>query len=313
VADQTGLSVAQIRQWEKRYGVPHPARRSNGYRVYTAEDVRRLQSIQAARAAGLRLADAIKASTAPGLPSSEDPEDADMSRAYREMLGSLGASGRAEDIPRVLSEAVNVLGAARGVRQVLRPFLRQVGDWWAAGHWIPAQEHLTTEACRLWCLDWLRSAAPPRSQPLALCSPAPGDRHDLPVIMVAMELVASGIRVARLGPGPAPGALRDSVILVRPMWVVVVATASPRWNPALRGFWNTEGAGLRDMLGPHRLLVGGSGWVTRDPAWEPYGHRRPEDVLHRLTAGSPSLDPDTMRTVSSKDERGGDPRDAPRE
>ena len=56
VARETGLSVKAIRFYEKIGLIPAPERiLSSGYRLYTAEDVRRLRLIQRAKLLGLRL------------------------------------------------------------------------------------------------------------------------------------------------------------------------------------------------------------------------------------------------------------------
>ncbi|NUQ31912.1 MAG: MerR family transcriptional regulator, partial [Dermatophilaceae bacterium] len=41
-AELTGISVATLRAWERRYGVVSPKRSDGGYRLYGAEDVRAL-------------------------------------------------------------------------------------------------------------------------------------------------------------------------------------------------------------------------------------------------------------------------------
>src|SRR6478736_2668158 len=41
-AELTGISVATLRAWERRYGVVSPQRSDGGYRLYGPEDVRAL-------------------------------------------------------------------------------------------------------------------------------------------------------------------------------------------------------------------------------------------------------------------------------
>ena len=41
-AEVTGISVATLRAWERRYGVVSPQRSDGGYRLYGPEDVRAL-------------------------------------------------------------------------------------------------------------------------------------------------------------------------------------------------------------------------------------------------------------------------------
>ena len=39
VAEMTGVPAATLRAWERRYGVPVPARTSSAYRVYSDADI----------------------------------------------------------------------------------------------------------------------------------------------------------------------------------------------------------------------------------------------------------------------------------
>ncbi|WP_249011742.1 MerR family transcriptional regulator [Conexibacter sp. DBS9H8] len=53
LARRTGLSPAVIRAWERRYGVVSPQRSPGGTRLYSLEDLRRIERVQAQIATGL--------------------------------------------------------------------------------------------------------------------------------------------------------------------------------------------------------------------------------------------------------------------
>lgn len=52
---RAGVAPKTVRYYEERGLLPEPMRLANGYRVYGEEDVRRLQFIRSAQAAGLSL------------------------------------------------------------------------------------------------------------------------------------------------------------------------------------------------------------------------------------------------------------------
>src|SRR5947209_499054 len=52
VATLTGLPVDVIRAWERRYGLPRPARSVGGHRLYSPRDVMLLRRAAALRAQG---------------------------------------------------------------------------------------------------------------------------------------------------------------------------------------------------------------------------------------------------------------------
>lgn len=60
VAERTGLSIATLRAWELRHGFPTPDRLEGGHRRYSEDELRRIESVLAARAAGLSLDAAIE-------------------------------------------------------------------------------------------------------------------------------------------------------------------------------------------------------------------------------------------------------------
>jgi DNA-binding transcriptional MerR regulator len=60
VVERTGVAEATLRVWERRYGVPAPARLPSGHRRYSERDVEVVERIAAERGAGLSLGAAIE-------------------------------------------------------------------------------------------------------------------------------------------------------------------------------------------------------------------------------------------------------------
>ena len=54
VERDTGIGRDTLRIWERRYGFPTPMRNDKGERVYSAEQIRRLQRIRRVLDQGLR-------------------------------------------------------------------------------------------------------------------------------------------------------------------------------------------------------------------------------------------------------------------
>ena len=53
VEAQTGVPATTLRQWERRYGFPHPARNASGYRLYSPGDVAAIQYMQSQLQSGV--------------------------------------------------------------------------------------------------------------------------------------------------------------------------------------------------------------------------------------------------------------------
>jgi DNA-binding transcriptional MerR regulator len=68
VADQTGISQAALRMWEKRYGWPKPERNESGYRTYSPDLVADLTRLAALLDKGVAVGEIIR-DGAPHWPS----------------------------------------------------------------------------------------------------------------------------------------------------------------------------------------------------------------------------------------------------
>ena len=62
-AAYTGLSTDRIRAWEKRYHAVTPARDNNGHRLYSRDDIKRLNLLKQATSVGRRISEVVKLST----------------------------------------------------------------------------------------------------------------------------------------------------------------------------------------------------------------------------------------------------------
>lgn len=59
LAEQTGLTVATLRAWESRYGLPTPRRSASGHRRYSRGDAEQVREVLRLRATGLSLEAAV--------------------------------------------------------------------------------------------------------------------------------------------------------------------------------------------------------------------------------------------------------------
>lgn len=60
LAHRTGVPIATLRSWEKRYGFPQPQRQPGGHRRYSESDVEAVQSVLEHRRSGLSLVAAVR-------------------------------------------------------------------------------------------------------------------------------------------------------------------------------------------------------------------------------------------------------------
>ena len=217
---RVGVSPELLRAWERRYGLLEPARTDGGLRLYSAEDVRRVRAMQAHLQSGLSAAEAARlARSSEGAEA--EPADQPALREAAELcaaLDGLDAQGAHLVLDRVLGrytlETVLV--------SVVLPYLRDLGDRWERGEASVVQEHFASNLLRGRLLalgrGWERGTGP-----AALLACAPGEQHDLPLIMFGLALRSQGWRVVFLGADTPLSSIAEAAADLRPALVAVSA------------------------------------------------------------------------------------------
>ena len=246
---RVGLKPELLRAWENRYGLLQPARTNGGLRLYSPADERRVRRMQerigeglsAAEAARLVLADETGAGAEPGV----QPLERDAER-LRVALDRLDAEEANAALDRLLASFLldTVLSA------VVLPYLRELGERWDQGSATVAQEHFASNLLRT-RLAALARGWETGSGPLALLACAPGELHDLPLLMFGLAIRGRGWRVAYLGADTPGDSLADAARELEPSLIVVSAVLRSRFRRAA--------ADLAAIARRHPLAVAGPG------------------------------------------------------
>jgi MerR family transcriptional regulator, light-induced transcriptional regulator len=243
-----GLGPEVLRAWERRYGLPRPARTPGGLRLYSPADERRIRLMQEHIAEGLSAAEAARLVLAgeDGLASdAAGPLEGDAQR-LADALDRLDAETANTALDRLLASFLLDTVLA----QVVLPYLRELGDRWEQGSATVAQEHFASNLLRgrLMALarGWERGGGP-----LALLACAPGELHDLPLLIFGLALRARGWRIAYLGPDTPGDSLAEAARGLDPALVVVSAVRRSRFRAAA--------AELAAVAERHPLAVAGPG------------------------------------------------------
>lgn len=222
-AELTGISVATLRAWERRYNVVSPKRSDGGYRLYDAEDVRALAIMNSlvnegwsAREAatetlrrlssrdmggregpagrGLRdTAHAVPRRVAPLRPGSRyQSEDAEAFVRAAERLDSASATA-------VLDARFGLGTFEHVVDDWLMPTLELVGEEWAHGRLTVAGEHLVSYAVQRRLAAAYESASGRVDGPTLLIGLPPGARHELGLLAFAVAARRAGFATVYVG------------------------------------------------------------------------------------------------------------------
>ena len=192
LAQRTGVQPDTLRKWEQRYGILRPSRTPGGQRRYDGADVARVEWLKSRLGEGYRIGEAA-ALLGDVRVAGGTPEE------LRAALTAAVDGADADAVEQLLDQAFTVLPVEHALAEVVLPVLRGVGDAWASGSLTIAQEHLYSAAVRA---RLERLLAEPRAavRGTAVLACAPGEWHDLGLLMLAVGLRADGWRVTYLGP-----------------------------------------------------------------------------------------------------------------
>jgi DNA-binding transcriptional MerR regulator len=222
---RVGVKPELLRAWEQRYGLLKPVRSPGGFRLYSAADEERVRAMRRHLSAGLAAAEAARLALAETAEGPSVPLDVArrLHDELRSALDRLDESAANAAFDRLLG----ALSLESLLRDVVLPYLRDLGDRWERGDATVAQEHFASNLLRGRLLGlsrgWGRAA-----RPAAVLACAPGELHDLPLIAFGLVLAARGWRIAYLGPDTPASAIADSAADVRPRLVVVSAVTEDR-------------------------------------------------------------------------------------
>lgn len=239
---RVGVRTELLRAWERRYQLLQPARSPKGYRLYTAQDELRIRAMQDQLARGLSAAEAARVArrAAPAEPAYRavdlelTPTETDAAmRHYRALQGALDAYDETA-AQQVFDTMLRELSLTTVLRDVVMPYLAELGARWEAGTVDVAQEHFASNLLRGrlagLALGWGQGVGP-----RAVIACPKGELHDLPLMVFGIVLHRCGWRVTFLGNNTPVSDLDSAVHYLEPQVVVLSATTSEPFEADLDG------------------------------------------------------------------------------
>jgi MerR family transcriptional regulator, light-induced transcriptional regulator len=217
VSSMLGIPIPTIRSWERRYGYPTPHRTDGRHRRYSTAEVDLLRALRDEITRGHPAREAV-----------------DMVRRGRP-TGGAERDGRIDDfltsamrldpigLRRALDSAMESIGVEAAIRDVGLPAMREMGSRWRAGTCDVANEHLATEAVRVWLARMsAMSPAPFRPGSIVLAC-GPKDLHSVGLEAFGVLLGRRGWAVRTLGP-LTPAASLVTALRPSAAWAAVVTS-----------------------------------------------------------------------------------------
>ncbi len=243
---RVGVPVESLRAWERRYGLLDPSRTQGGFRLYGEDDVARVLAMRANLERGLFAAEAARLALADDVgdePAAPGPVvDADELAAALDRFDEAGAQ-------RALDSLLAALTLDVVLRDVLLPYLHELGERWERGEVSVAQEHFASNLIRGRLMSLARSWDRGMG-PRALHACVEGERHDLPLVCFGLALRGHGWRISYLGADTPIASLAEALRTLAPDAVVVSGT--------VRGAFGATATKLRKIALDAPLFVAGA-------------------------------------------------------
>ena len=233
VARMTGISIATLRAWERRYGFPQSQRTAGGHRLYSERDVIRLRWVKAQIDAGMQTGQAIHnlafqerdARAAASLPgaSQERAAGGDLTTAFQQRLLEALKRQDLQTADQLLAESLAAILPEALILDVIGPTLDAIGHAWESGEISVATEHLASNYLRQRLLLWMLGSPPPRPTAPIVLACAPGEWHEGSLLILGALLCRRRWPVAYLGQAVPLSDLATFVRQIGPAAVVLVA------------------------------------------------------------------------------------------
>ena len=224
-----GVSDHVLRAWESRYGLLQPVRSAGGFRLYSEADESRVRRMQAHLARGLSAAEAARAVLGEDNGAGHGraaPTAGELSGALRQALDAFDEPAAQAVLDRLVSD----LSVTAVLRDVVLPYLTELGERWESGTASVAQEHFASNLIRGRLAGLARGWGNGHGPRAVLACP-PGELHDLALMVFGIVLNRNGWRIDYLGMNTPVEELTRTVDARRPDLVVLAATLPETLEP----------------------------------------------------------------------------------
>lgn len=226
-----GLLPVTLRAWERRYGMPNPNRGEQGYRLYSEHDVRTLRWLKAQTDNGLTIGRAVQYLHELRLngydPAAEPiyqprPQDSaapsaspTLSALSSQLLDTLLNFDETNALA-VMRRAFTLYPVDQVMMEVVQPILVRLGDAWHRGELPIAVEHYATQFFMQYLMSMMAAAAPSSHPGMIVAACAPGEQHQVGLLMLVVSLRWRGWSVKYLGPDLPLDRLEEALKPIRP-------------------------------------------------------------------------------------------------
>lgn len=216
ISAMTGVNPVTLRAWERRYGLIRPQRTAKGHRLYTEDDINRIQHILVLLERGIPISQAgqvLDEGEDPGLaePSGDDVVELD---SWQRHLANWRRALETFDehaIDTACGDTLSLFPVEAVLDRLARPLLAQLAEEGQENDLVLAHRHLLQATLRNRLgARFLHHGA--RGQgPILLAACPAGECDDISLLLLCLGAQANGYRVVLLGTDVGSAALVEAV------------------------------------------------------------------------------------------------------
>ncbi len=230
VVQRTGVPADTVRAWERRYGVPHPARTPGGQRAYSEQDIAVIGWLRQRTEEGMTISQAVSLLDALGTEQALAPPGPVGAgpRTPAVVVRDLLAAFLRYDQPvadAILSEAFVLFGVEEAVARVVRPALVEIGELWHRGEIAVTTEHFASQFIKRKIAGLISMYDNAYAPWTVIVGCAPHEQHEIGALLLCLFMMRQGWHVLYLGPDVPIGDLMQTVARVQPDMVCMSAAS----------------------------------------------------------------------------------------
>jgi methanogenic corrinoid protein MtbC1 len=264
VARLTGLSPFVIRIWEQRYGAVKPERTGTNRRLYSDQQVERLNLLRQVAQAGHNIGliaywptEKLRQQAAGASIQVQATHPTTVAPLSHDAITHECVSAMKSFDTRAFGDALKrgetALGTMGLLQRVVAPLSQTIGDLWIDGSITVAQEHLATSVLRTFLLNAATPFAETKHAPRLVVATPAGQLHELGALLVAAVANHLGWQITYLG-ASLPAAEIAGAARQTQARAVALSLVYPEDDPRLAG----ELELLRELLPAEvAILTGG--------------------------------------------------------
>lgn len=246
VVQATNISPSTLRAWERRYHMCQPQRSESGYRLYSDRDIAVIRWLKAQVEAGMSISHAVawlqnlmeesgegqavmlpdpggrvQEASQPVALSQLDVQN--FAALHKKLLEALLLYNE-HDAEHVLSSAFSLYSMEQVGEHVIVPTMVEVGERWHRNEISVTREHYATNYLIQRLSAILRVVPNGYTGPLVWVGCAPGERHEMGVLLLCIYLRRAGFQVRYLGQDLPEDDLVQEALLQKPALILFSAS-----------------------------------------------------------------------------------------